>query len=273
MSHGDREYGELLTWDLVSGYSDRWDLYKRLIGAIPEDIVVERACMGRHWCYVEAGGAMGMSMVVGGGASGFGLTQRIDGMRLRDLACQAVSWNFLEATMGGAALNTWYSSESVARSNGMIIEDGENDGFRLYADRIKGKKVTVVGHFPLIERLADTCDLTILERVPQDGDLPDSACEYILDEQDFLFMTGITLTNKTMPRLLQLGSSCQIILVGPSVVPSPIFFDYGVVSMAGSICLPNRMDLVRLGIEQGGTSGIFKQGVQKMRVERPDWNN
>ena len=33
-------------------------------------------------------------------------------------------------------------------------------------------------------------------------DFLDSACEYILPEQDFVFITGMTLTNKTLPRLL-----------------------------------------------------------------------
>ena len=84
-------------------------------------------------------------------------------------------------------------------------------------------------------------------------------------------VTGITLTNKTMPRLLQLskqsGGSC--ILVGPSVVPSPVLYDYGVDCMAGSIIDdPERAIAATM---HGSTSGIFGNGVTKMRVERPGW--
>ncbi len=257
----------------VAELSDRWELYKRLVAGVPEDVLVEKVCIGAHWIYVEATSGLGMSMLVTGGKPGCRLTEDVRGMKLRDLAALCTSWHFIEATVGVAALNAWYSSVDVAKSNGMVYDiRGENDGFRLYADLIAGKKVTIVGHFPMIERLADTCDLTILERNPSGDDMPDPACEYIMQEQDYLFMTGITLTNKTMPRLLELAKGGpEVILVGPSVVPSPVFFDYGVVSMAGSVCLPENADLAKRAIEQCASSNVFKHGVQKMRVERPGW--
>ena len=60
-----------------------------------------------------------------------------------------------------------------------------------------------MGHFPLVEKqLGRKCSLSILEREPEGADFLDSACEYILPEQDFVFITGMTLTNKTLPRLL-----------------------------------------------------------------------
>ena len=262
----------LPTWEQVEQYSERWGLYKQLIAGVPEDIEVKQACLGAHWAYVESEAGLGMSMAVRGGAPGFRLTQRANGMKLRDLASMVTSWSFLEATLGVAALNAWYSTEEVATENGMVYDvKGENDGFRMYAKAIEGKKVTIVGHFPMIEKMADRCELTILERDPHAGDTPDPACEYILQDQDFLFMTGITLTNKTMPRLLELGDTCETILVGPSVVPSPVFFDYGVVSMAGSICLPQNVEAVKEAIMQNSQSEIFKRGVQKMRIEMPGW--
>ena len=84
-------------------------------------------------------------------------------------------------------------------------------------------------------------------------------------------ITGITLTNKTLSRLLQLTSSSEgsTIMVGPSVVPAPVLFDFGVDCMAGSVIVdPER---AKAAVMQAATSGIFKHGVQKMRVERPGW--
>ena len=52
------------------------------------------------------------------------------------------------------------------------------------------------------ELIAPLCRLSILERDPVLGDYPDSACEYILPEQDYVFITGMTLVNKTLPHLL-----------------------------------------------------------------------
>ena len=79
----------------------------------------------------------------------------------------------------------------------------------------------------------------MLERnCTDDLDTPDPACEYMIPEQDYLFMTGVTFTNKTMTRLLELarmGNRPHTVLVGPSVVPSPLLFDLGVECLAGSV--------------------------------------
>lgn len=262
----------------VPGYKEmqelpaEWNLYKQLVEGVPEGIAVKDILVGNHWAIVEAESGCGMAMIVSGGRGTYGLYPNALHMELRDLAAQCASWNYLEASVGVAALNAWYSTLENAAAVGMKIEEkGTNDGFDLYKRLCAGKRVCVVGHFPLIERLSDDCELSILERNPQSGDYPDPACEYIVPQQDFLFCTGITLTNKTMPRLLSLANrpSVSTILVGPSVVPAPVLYDYGVDCMAGSVITdPER---AKSAVMHAATSGIFKHGVQKMRVERPGW--
>lgn len=258
-------------WEEVSALAEQWNLYKRLIGDIPADIQVKDLCIGHHWVLVQAECGCGMAMLTGGGAGSYSLASSALHMSLRDLACQATSWNFMEASVGVAALNAWYSSGARIEAAGMKIEEGGvNDGFELYRGLCAGKNVTVVGHFPLIERLGGECELTILERSPQTGDIPDPACEYIIPYQDYTFITGITLINKTLPRLLQLAHGHgSVIMVGPSVVPAPLFYEYGVDCLAGAfIDDPER---ARAAILHGYASKVFGHGVQKMRVERPGW--
>ena len=259
-------------WVEMQQLPAQWDLYKRLVEGVPEGIAVKDVLVGNHWVLVEAESGFGMAMIVRGGRGTYGLYPNALHMELRDLAAQCVSWNFLEASVGVAALNAWYSTPENAAAIGMRIEEkGSNDGFELYRRLCAGRRVTVVGHFPLIERLADECELTVLERNPSGDDVPDPGCEYIIPHQDFTFMTGITLTNKTLPRLLQLSkqSDGSTILVGPSVVPSPVLYEYGVDCMAGSVVAdPER---ARAAVMHAATSGIFSHGVQKMRVERPGW--
>ena len=261
------------TWAEVEQYGDKWRLYKELIGGIPEDIGIKKLMLGEQWAYCEAESGVGVSMMVRGGAGGARFDRAASEYTLRDLAAFSTSWSFVEATAGVAALNAWYAAEPQARDAGMVIDEGENDGFRVYRQLVEGKRVTVVGHFPMIERMGDICDLTILERMPQPGDIPDPACEYIIAEQDYLFTTGITLQNKTLPRLLELAreGGTEVIMVGPSVVPAPMLFDYGVVCLASSIVLPERADKVMLAMEQGSRTSIFGAGLQKMRVEKPGW--
>ena len=262
----------LPSWAEMNKLPEQWELYKQLVEGVPAGIAVKDVLVGNHWVIVEAESGCGMAMIVSGGRGSYRLYPEALHMELRDLAAQCISWNFLEASVGVAALNAWYSTPENAAAAGMRIEDkSTNDGFELYRRLCAGKRVCVVGHFPLIERLADECQLSILERSPHGDDLPDPACEYIVAHQDFLFCTGITLTNKTMPRLLQLAqsSATSTILVGPSVVPSTVLYDYGVDCMAGSVIVDP--ESAKAAVMQAATSSIFHHGVQKMRVERPGW--
>jgi uncharacterized protein (DUF4213/DUF364 family) len=112
----------------------------------------------------------------------------------------------------------------------------DTEAFCAWRDRIAGKKVAVIGHFfQLVETLGDVCDLSILEKRPDSGDYPDSACEFLLPLQDFVFATGVTLTNKTLPRLLQLAGKAGIILAGPSVPMAPLLFERGVRDLQGFV--------------------------------------
>ena len=262
------------TWEDVRSYSDRWRLYQELIGGIPAGVGVKKLMLGEQWAYVEAESGTGVSMMVRGGAGGSRLMEPASQLDLRDLAALSTSWSFVEATAGVAALNAWYGGEAQLRDLDMAI-DGGTTAFQMYADLVAGKRVTVVGHFPMIEKMGDICDLTVLERMPQPGDIPDPACEYIIGEQDYLFATGITLTNKTLPRLLELAreGATEVIMVGPSVIPAPVLFDYGVVCLAGSVVLDENAERVKCAMEQGSRSNIFGAGLQKMRIEKPGWRS
>lgn len=249
-----------------------WDLYKELVAGIPQGIKVTDVCIGGHWILVEAQSGCGMAMRVSGGRGMMSVDLDTEDIELRDLAACCASWNFPEASVGVAALNAWYSTPENASKAGMIVEKkGVNDAFELYRSICAGKRVCVVGHFPLIERLADECELTILERNPSGEDMPDPACEYLIPHQDFTFITGTTLSNKTLPRLLTLAnaSSGSCIIVGPSVVPAPLLWSYGADCMAGSVVTDPEQ--ARRAITRGATMRIFDHGVQKMRVERPGW--
>ena len=262
----------LPNWQDLQEMPAQWNLYKKLVEGVPEDIAVKDVVIGDHWVMVEAESGCGMALNVRGGRGKYRLYPKARHMTLRDLAIQSTSWNFLEASVGVAALNAWYSTPENATAAGMIIEEkGVNDGFELYRSLCAGKKVTVVGHFPVVERMADECELIVLERNPHGDDYPDPACEFVLPYQDFTFITGITLTNKTLPRLLQLTSASNgsTIIVGPSVVPAPILFDFGVDCLAGSVVTDP--EKAKYAIMQAASFDVFKRGVQKMRVERPGW--
>lgn len=248
-----------------------WKFYNHLINRIPEDILVTDCCVGSHWSYVEAECGMGVSYTLSGGGRPV-YDGVLSGLPLRSVAELAKSWNFREATLGVAALNAWYSQEDKVRAMGGIIAEAKpkqdealadtaavgrhkarfEDPFVALREEYTGKKVTVIGHFPGVKEMAEICDLTVLERNPRGPlDTPDPACEYILPSQDFVFSTGVTIINKTAPRIFDLAQNAKLVLVGPSVIPSEFLFKWGVDIIAGRVVLD--AETVKIGVKQGAS--------------------
>ncbi|WP_052038054.1 Rossmann-like domain-containing protein [Clostridium drakei] len=162
-----------------------------------------------------------------------------------------------------AAINSAFNNSSqvmdiTGNQIGKSNDPEKYNAFKILEPNMKDKKVAVIGHFPGIDKLNEICELSILERDPQPGDYPDSACEYLLPEQDFVFITGTAFTNKTMPRLLQLCKKADIVLVGPSVPISKILFNYGVKLIASFVVV--EQDLIWKAVQEGKKMNIFKSG-------------
>lgn len=247
-----------------------WDLYDRLIEGIPEGIGVRDFCIGADWCCVEAECGAGLSHLVRGGARGaFDSDPR--SLDLRSLAELTKSWSFQEATLGVAALNAWYNRLEALDALGVSIEGrGDDEGrpanpFDSLKDDYAGKKVTVVGHFPNVEAMAETCELTVLERaVNSPLDTPDPACEYLIPEQDFLFVTGITITNKTVVRLLELAQGVRTIMTGPSTIVADPLIEAGVSVFAGSCVTDAEAAMFAV---KGGSKELWRDGIKRFYWE------
>jgi uncharacterized protein (DUF4213/DUF364 family) len=163
------------------------------------------------------------------------LPKNMTGMSLRSLAAFSKSWNFEEASLGIAAINAWWNAPEQ-KAAALSLNIGADDSFSFWRERVAGKRVAVIGHFPYLEKkIGDVCELSILEKRPVEDDFPDSACEYLLPEQDYVFATGVTLINKTLPRLLELSRHCGIILAGPSVPLAPPLLKRGVIDLQGFV--------------------------------------
>lgn len=240
-----------------------WELYDRLIEGIPENVLVRDYCLGVYWSYVEAESGAGVSYTCRGGATKNTDGRDFHGLPLRELAALSKSWCFEEATLGVAAMNAWYGQRQLIDAMGAIYDepvelpDGsihKIDAFELMKPQIEAKgdaSVVVVGHFPHVDRIEEYARLTVLERNCRTSmDVPDPACEYILPDADYAFITGVTLENKTAPRLLELSRNAFVTMVGPSVVMSQSLLDAGVDVAAGSIVLdPER---VAHSVKSGG---------------------
>ena len=140
---------------------------------------------------------------------------RGDGIRV---AAEAVkSWNLIEAGLGVAAVNAFYNTpERMAE---------------LAAP--SPTTTTACAGWTWRERGSGSSDICGCRRVrwmlrrasaywngTEAGDYPDSACEFILPDCDVVLITGSSLVNKTLPRLLELCRNAYVVLTGPTVLPA-----------------------------------------------------
>ncbi|QZA32259.1 DUF364 domain-containing protein [Hydrogenibacillus sp. N12] len=246
-------------------------LYHALIDPMPRDLPAERVLVSAFWTLVESPLGVGVAYTPTEGRSPDVTVTGAGGLRgrsLRELAMRVDSWQLLDVAVGMAAINAYWNTPAQAaalRSAGALRDVEENSFIRL-APALKDKMVAVVGHFPGLERLG-IGRLTVLERRPRPGDLPDSAQEAVLPEQDVVFVTAATLVNKTLPRILALSRKARVILVGPTAPLSPALFHFGVDLVAGALVT----DGARLWqtIEEGGRLHGAADAYRLVELEPP----
>lgn len=248
--------------------SGPWEIYDELIETIPGEVTVTSASLGLRWCRVTSDeGGLGIAYTMDERSRPACVEQTSTvGVRLRDVAALAKSWNFAEAGIGMAAVNAWYGQPERAEQAGFArcAVNPWHQMFEPFADVVAGKVVSVIGHFPFAPaslRLAG--EVRMLERQTQPGDFPDPACEYLLGDSDYVFISASAFVNKTMPRLLELAADATTAVVGPSTPLHTGLFDRGVDVLNGFVA--NRP--VELAESLGGLSlvGMFEHGY---RVEQ-----
>jgi hypothetical protein len=172
-----------------------------------------------------------------------------------------------------AAINS--SLNRFELPSGITLLTAANRGnlavFEHFLPRLKDKKVVVVGRYPGIERYAEDFDLRILERQPVDTDYPDPACEFLLPDADWVFLTASSITNKTFPRLAELAQHATTVLMGPTVPWLPELHEFGINYLAG-LEVVDPIKLYQTAAEGGGVR-IFENGARYRIVELTPGNS
>ncbi|NLD20056.1 MAG: DUF364 domain-containing protein [Clostridiales bacterium] len=205
-----------------------WNLYDKIINAIPNNFFIDFVNVGETWTVVSAGAYCGVAVTVNEQNQPLTNFDYLCGRSLQETATLCKSWDFQEASVGTAAVNAYLNSKEHLQTIKHMSTDNAFDDYR---ELSAGKKVAVIGHFTQLERFLTDSEVYVLERNPQEGDYPDSACEYILPEMDYVFITGSAFINKTLPRLLALSK--HPIVLGPSTPMSPALLEYGAKELSG----------------------------------------
>jgi uncharacterized protein (DUF4213/DUF364 family) len=237
-----------------------WELYDDLISNIPANAVADDIICGWRYTAVTSDGTCGIAGTLDAGYRQPLLNKKGAGTKLRDLAECIKSWDFQEASVGQAAINAWFNSteqlaeQGITLSDTKFTEDRKSDPFIQMQREIEGKRVTVIGHFPYIDQLfKPKCELAVIEKFnPVDGDYPEQATDYLLPNSDFVFISGYTLAEKSLPRYLKLCANAYVTVVGPSSPIAPALAKYGVNCVAG-LALRNVDDARKIALGHGGS--------------------
>lgn len=174
------------------------------------------------------------------------------------------SWEPYTATIAMAAANTLINTH-YQLPNGITLtpttpETANLCVFDHFLPALHGKKVIVIGRYPGLEQFANLINLTVLERNYGTNDLPDPACEFLLPEADWVFLTASSIPNKTFPRLAELSKNATTVLMGPTVPWLAELHEFGIDYLAGTELLD--AEKLKQTIIEGGGTKIFTDSIR-----------
>jgi hypothetical protein len=174
------------------------------------------------------------------------------------LAYLANSVSQMEAAIGMAAINSLIEVDAKR-----CVELNAGD---LLMNKGEGKKVAIIGHFPFIPRLRKIAgELWVIEKNPQEGDLPEGEAENLIPQAQVIGITGTAFTNHTIEHLLGLCSpKAYVVILGGTAPLSPVLFDYGVSAVSGTVAIDPE-SVVRC-VSQGATFRQIK-GIQLLTMK------
>lgn len=251
----------------VSAYTDYRELYDLLLDyTAPSRALVEEILIGQVWtcCISDNGVGLAMTPADGPAARTLPWSGTLRGKPVRELAGWVKSWQPQEAAIGLAACNAALQT-GLCLPQGQQLRELAGKGnlavFEHFLPQLGGRKIVVIGRYPGLRAWAASqgLDLTILERLPEDGDLPAAAAEFLLPQADWVFLTASAISNKTLPRLLELSRPAMSVLMGPSTPWLPEFFHYGVNYLAG-VEIADR-EVLHATVAEGGGVRIFDAAV------------
>lgn len=232
------------------------EYYEILISGVSSELRVKNIIHGVSWIGAElSDGHFGIAMNTAG-ESYSRIKNSLIGLSAKDAAACVMSWNMQEASEAMAVINAFYNTPER-----MAVLDCCVPFERICTCDmdVKGKNVGFIGHLVMPgETVEGAENVYILEREPKPGDLPDSACEYILPLCDLIIITGSASVNKTMPRLLELGKNADTIIIGPTTPMCPELIGHGVSRLSGMV-VSDRAGLVRWMTEHSGSPYKFGQ--------------
>lgn len=241
-------------------------IYELLLDYAASDTTVTELNIGLVWTVCKAQ-YTGLAMSPGIPTRTLSWPGTLAGKTLAELAGWITDWEPYKATVAMAAINCSLNRYELPVGITLLPTPGNANlaVFEHFLPRLQGKKIVVIGRYPGIERYAEQINLSIIERQSGALDYPDPACEFLVPEADWVFLTASSITNKTFPRLAELAQHATTVLMGPTVPWLPELHTFGIDYLAG-IEIIDPVKLSQTAAEGGGVR-IFDEAVRYRIVD------
>lgn len=238
------------------------EIYDLLLDKSLSNSPIQEIIIGLTWTLCEAEG-MGLCMSPGIPIRTLPWSGTLVNKPASELTSWVKSWESYQATVGMAVINAIINSNSpLSKTAEPLSPTGPSNlaVFEYFLPLIRGKRVAIVGRYPELSRYEKEMNLVVIERQPASGDLPDPACEFILPESEWVFLTATSIVNKTFPRLAELSKDATLVLMGPTLPWLSELAEMGVNYLAGVRVI--NPQALRQTVAEGGGTRIFETGVQ-----------
>ena len=240
-----------------------WEIYDALIdeasAKLKEPAVVSEIILGINWSVASLTSTRGLMQGIcfspRNAARTIAWSGTLEGEPANRILPWIYEWESAASTVGAAVLNAIlnYQNDLIEKSQ-LLDLDAPNhlQVFEYFRPHLANQKVSIIGHYPGLNPFPEVQSWQVFERHLQTGDLPDTAAFYLLPESDWVFISASSIANKSLPMLLQLAKNCQVVLMGPSLPWSTLWFDFGVDYLAG-VAIKSSTGIRSVAQQAGGT--------------------
>ena len=236
----------------------RDEIYDLLLDYANLQIEVERILVGLNWTLCQAGTA-GIAETTGGGQWRSEFQAPLAGRTLAELSLWLRKWDRQQASIGLAAINAAINSEAdMVYREGALFRGSRSldNALEWFLPRLRGSKVAVIGQDNPFGKPHERLEVTHL---PCSGGALHPATEVMLTNADWIFVSGQSVADKTLPRILELKQEAQLVLYGPQVPWLEEWRDFGVDFLIGSQV--DQRDSLYHTIAEGGDLNSLPQAV------------
>lgn len=208
-----------------------WEFYNNLIDKVPENIRVKDFVIGSEFAMVITDYGAGISHLLCDKRFSFENDIKIN-MSLKDLCTSIKSWNFIEASLGLAAINSYYN-QNICNKTSKV--EKINHHFISMIDDSSKKIAVVEGNLKNKNKIKFRYDVDFFNRKIEEGDYNISAYGYLVENYDSTYLGGDLIINKHLIKIANDSLNKESVICDISTPISSAFKKIGIKNIGGFV--------------------------------------